>query len=63
MLRAALMFFILALVAMAIGATGIAGLSIEIGRTLIGVFLVLAIVSALVHLLTGRSSRLFHDDG
>lgn len=54
MLRAALSFFVLALVALLLGATGIAGLSMEIARILIGVFLVLAVISFLANLLTGR---------
>ncbi len=53
MLRAAIIFFVLALVAMIFGATGFAGVSMEIGRTLLGIFLVLAIVSFAVSLFTG----------
>lgn len=54
MIRAAIAFFVLALIAFVLGATGIAGLSMEIGRILLIVFLVLAVVSFLVSLLTGR---------
>ena len=54
MLRAAITFFILALVAILLGATGIAGISMEIGRTLLFVFLVLAVISFIANLLTGR---------
>jgi uncharacterized membrane protein YtjA (UPF0391 family) len=57
MLRAALAFFVLALVAMLLGATGFAGFSMEIGRTLLFVFLVLAVISFVASLVTGRSSR------
>lgn len=57
MLRAALLFFVLALIAMLIGATGVAGLSLEIGRTLIFVFLGLAILSFIASLFTGKSPK------
>lgn len=57
MLRAALAFFIIALVAMALGAGGIAGVSIEVGRTLLFVFLVLAVVSLVAGLISGRSPK------
>ena len=58
MLQAAIAFFVLALVAMILGAGNIAGVSMEIGRTLLWVFLVLAVVSFIASLLTGRSRRL-----
>ena len=54
MLRAAIAFFVLALVAWILGATGFAGISIEIGRTLLYVFLVLAVISFIANLLTGK---------
>lgn len=54
MLRAALAFFILAIVAYVLGASGIAGISMEIGQLLLGVFLVLAIIGAVVGLVQGR---------
>lgn len=54
MLNAAIAFFVLALIALALGAGGIAGVSMEIGKTLLIVFLVLAVVSFLGSLLTGR---------
>lgn len=58
MLRAAITFFILALVALALGASGFAGLSIEIGRTLLFVFLILAVISFVANLVSGRRSKL-----
>jgi uncharacterized membrane protein YtjA (UPF0391 family) len=58
MLRAAIGFFVLGLVAIALGATGIAGMSIEIGRTLLYVFLVLAVISFIVSLVSGRSTKI-----
>ena len=57
MLRAAIAFFVIGLIAMALGAGGFAGLSVEIGRLLLGIFVVLAIISFVVSLVTGRSSR------
>jgi uncharacterized membrane protein YtjA (UPF0391 family) len=57
MLRAALIFFVLALVALFLGATNFAGLSMDIARTLLVVFLVLAVISFLVGIVTGRSPK------
>lgn len=54
MLRAAIGFFVLALVAMVLGANGIAGLSASIGSTLLYVFLVLAVISFIISLMSGR---------
>lgn len=58
MVQAAIGFFILALVAFALGAVGIAGLSMEIGRILLIVFLVLAAASFLASLFYGKKPRL-----
>ncbi|MDZ4661690.1 MAG: DUF1328 family protein [Pseudomonadota bacterium] len=57
MIRAAIAFFVLALVAIVLGANGVAGLSIEIGKTLLVVFLILAIVSFLGSMVTGRNPK------
>ena len=54
MLRAALGFFVVALVAILFGATGFAGVSMEIGRTLLFVFLVLAAISFVIGIVGGR---------
>jgi uncharacterized membrane protein YtjA (UPF0391 family) len=54
MIRAAIAFFVLALIAFVLGATGIAGISMEIGKILIGVFLVLAVISIVVGLISGK---------
>lgn len=54
MLRASIVFFVIALVAIIFGATGFAGVSMDIAKTLLGVFLVLAIISFIVSLITGR---------
>lgn len=54
MLRAAIAFFVIALVAYFLGAGGVAGISIEVGKILLGVFLVLAIISFIASMVTGR---------
>ncbi len=56
MLRAAIAFFIIGLLAMFLGANGIAGLSVEVGKLLLYVFLALAVVSFLVSLFSGKRS-------
>lgn len=56
MLRAAIVFFVIALLAILFGATGFAGVSMEIGKTLLAVFLVLAIISFVFSLISGRKS-------
>jgi uncharacterized membrane protein YtjA (UPF0391 family) len=57
MIRASIAFFIIALVAFALGAGGIAGMSMEIGKMLLVVFIVLAAVSLLGSLITGRKPK------
>ena len=49
-----IIFFIVALVAYVLGARGVAGMSAGIGRTLLFVFLVLAVILVLVGLFTSR---------
>jgi uncharacterized membrane protein YtjA (UPF0391 family) len=55
MLRSAIMFFILAIIAAVLGLGNIAGLSMEIARILIAVFIILAIISGLVHIFRGKN--------
>lgn len=55
MLRAAIIFFVLALVAVLFGATGFAGVSMEIGKGLLFVFLIMALISFVVGMLRGGS--------
>jgi uncharacterized membrane protein YtjA (UPF0391 family) len=50
LLSVAILFFIIALIAYVLGARGVAGMSAGIGRTLLFVFLVLAIIFAIVGL-------------
>ncbi len=57
MLQAAVAFFVLAILAMIFGASGIAGVSMEIGRILLFVFLALAVVSFVFGLVSGRRPR------
>jgi uncharacterized membrane protein YtjA (UPF0391 family) len=54
MLRAAIAFFVLGLVAILLGANGFGGLSVEIGKTLLFVFLILAIVSFVASMVVGK---------
>ncbi len=56
MLRAAIIFFVLGLVSVLLGANGIAGLSIEIGKILLTVFLILAVISFVVSLVSGKKN-------
>lgn len=55
MLRAAIAFFVLGLVAFVLGAYNIAGVSIEVGKILLVVFLVFALISFLGGLTTGNT--------
>lgn len=57
MLRAAFGFFVLALVAILLGANGLAGMSMEVGKLLLFVFLALAVLSAVIGLVTGKSPK------
>ena len=57
MLQAAIAFFVLGLLAIIMGATNFAGVSMEIGKTLLIVFLILAAVSFVINLVSGRSSK------
>lgn len=54
MVRAAVIFFVLAIVAYLFGANGIAGISMEIGKTLLGIFLAIAVVTIVAAMVTGR---------
>lgn len=53
MLRAAFAFFVLAIFAYILGATGVAGVSMEIGRILLVVFLVLAVIGVAAGMIGG----------
>ena len=53
LLTLAIVFFVIALVAYVLGARGVAGMSAGIGRTLLFVFIVLAIIFAIVGFMRG----------
>jgi uncharacterized membrane protein YtjA (UPF0391 family) len=55
MLKAAIGFFLLGLIAILFGASGVAGVSMEIGRAMLVVFLVLAVISFLAGIFNGRT--------
>lgn len=57
MLRAAITLFIIGLVAMLFGMYNVAGVSIELGRILLFVFVGLAIVGFVIALVTDRRPR------
>lgn len=57
MLRAALGFFVIALVAVVLGASGVAGMSMEIGRALLVIFLILAVISFVAGIVSGRGTH------
>lgn len=57
MLRAAIAFFVLAIVAFILGASGVAGMSMEIGKLLLTIFLVLAVISFIIDLVSRRGQR------
>jgi uncharacterized membrane protein YtjA (UPF0391 family) len=54
MIRAAISFFVLALIAYVLGAYGIAGLSVEIGRYLLLGFFFLSALSLVAAVITQR---------
>jgi uncharacterized membrane protein YtjA (UPF0391 family) len=58
MLKWALIFLVLALVAGVLGFTNVAGTSMSIARILFFVFLVIFVVGLLYSLVTGRGARL-----
>ncbi len=54
MLRAAIAFFVIGLLAIFLGANNIGGISIDLGKTLLFIFVALAVVSFIVSLVSGR---------
>lgn len=56
MLRAAILFFVIAIIAAILGLGGVAVISADLGKTLLYVFLALAVISFLIALGTGRRS-------
>ncbi len=58
MIRAAILFFVFALLAFALGAIGIAGISMDIGKMLLVFLLVFAFASFLASIFTGKKPQL-----
>jgi uncharacterized membrane protein YtjA (UPF0391 family) len=58
MVRAAIGFFIIGLIAMLFGMGNVAGISIEMGKTLLYVFVALAVISYVISLASGRRAHL-----
>lgn len=54
MIRAAIVFFVLALMAMLFGAYGIAGVSMEAGKMMLVTFLILSGITLVAGLVSGR---------
>jgi uncharacterized membrane protein YtjA (UPF0391 family) len=54
MLRVAILFFVIGLVSIVFGSYGIAGISMEIGRTLLYIFVALAVISLIAGIFSGR---------
>jgi uncharacterized membrane protein YtjA (UPF0391 family) len=58
MLRAGISLIIIGLVAFILGANNIAGVTIELGRTILYLFLFLAIISFVINVLSGKKTNL-----
>jgi uncharacterized membrane protein YtjA (UPF0391 family) len=58
MIRAALAFFVIGLIAFALGANGIAGVSVEAGKVVLFVFLALSVISFLFSFFTGKRTEI-----
>lgn len=56
MVRAALVFFIIAFIAFFLGAAGVAGMSMDAAKTLLWVFVVMALVTLGLAMVTGNRS-------
>lgn len=54
MLRAAIAFFVLGLVAILLGANSVGGMTMDVGRTLLFIFLILAVISFVASLVIGK---------
>lgn len=52
----AIIFFVIAIVAYVLGARGVAGMSAGIGRTLLFVFIILAVIIAIISLMGGNTT-------
>lgn len=57
MIRTAILFFVLALVALLFGMNGVAGLSMEIGKFIVLVFIAISALTFIAALAATRSAR------
>ena len=57
MFRAAVFFFVLGLIGWSLGLYGFAGVSMDIGQSLLVVFVILAVASLVVGMITGRNPK------
>ena len=57
MIRAAILFFVLALVALLFGMNGVAGLSMEIGKFIVLVFIAISVLTFIAALAATRSVK------
>jgi uncharacterized membrane protein YtjA (UPF0391 family) len=55
LLSAGLLFLVIALVAYVLGANGVAGMSASMGKMVLGVFLVLAVIILVIRFLNGAA--------
>jgi uncharacterized membrane protein YtjA (UPF0391 family) len=58
MIRASISFFVLAIIAYILGAYGIMGISLDVGKTLLVIFLALSVVSVSAYMATGRKPKI-----
>ena len=60
MLRTAVLFFVLALISMAIGASHMSSVAVEVSRILVLVFLFAAVITGLIGIFRGRGGPKKH---
>jgi uncharacterized membrane protein YtjA (UPF0391 family) len=58
MLRASIGFMLIGLLAILLGANNIGGISIDLGKILLQIFVILAVASFVVSLVTGRAPKI-----
>ncbi len=57
MIQTSIVFFVLAIVAYVFGAYGIAGVTLEIGKTLLWIFIILSAISFIYSLFSDRKLK------
>jgi len=55
LLMVGIVFLVIALIAYVMGANGVAGMSASLGKMLLGIFLILAVLMIVVGFFTGRT--------